>query len=142
MKHWRLDQPKGEKFNRFKKNTFDGEYLEIPKYPTDVWWRYFTTLHLTGTATRLTRDEHILHLDRIESRQYYSKASVNAMEARHLARIAKLRREAEGLDDDTYAEAAGLASSRIKKGRKNCRSDQPKIDNSRRLLKRRHGPKA
>ena len=142
MKHWRLDQPKGTNFNYFKRDTFNGEYLEIPKYSTDVWWRYFTMLHLTGTATRLMRDEHILHLDRIESGRYYSKVSVNAMEERYLARIAELQREAEGLDDDTYAKAAKLASSRIKKDRKNCRSDQPKIDNRRRLLKRHHASKA
>jgi hypothetical protein len=67
-------------------------FLTLPKYPTDVWWRYFTTLHQIGTAMRLTRDEHILHLDRIESRRYYSKASVNAMEERYLALIAELRK--------------------------------------------------
>jgi pyruvate/2-oxoacid:ferredoxin oxidoreductase alpha subunit len=132
MKIWRLDRPKGESFRYWKKSLFKGEYLEIPRYPIHVWWRYYTLLHLTKAVTRLTRDEHIIHMDRIESGRYYSKASMNAMEARHLARIAALKQEAEAPQNTRYEDAARVVISRMEKDTKNDKSNQPKIRNGRR----------
>lgn len=129
MLHWKLDAHRDSDFNHFKTRTFDGEYLEIPRYSDDVWWRYYTSLHMTGTATRLTREEHILNLDRIESMQYYSKETMNAMESRYMARIAVLKEEVSALDDQTYEEAAKIVVHRAKKRRQHFMSTQPKINN-------------
>lgn len=131
MLHWKLDQHRGAEFNKFKKNTFDEEFLEIPKYSDDVWWRYFTTLHMTGTAARITRDEHIVNLDRIQSGRYYSEATMNAMEAHYLERIAELKRDVASVlpDDKTYENAVKIVVHRAKKKRQHYMSTRPKIAN-------------
>ena len=129
MRHWKLDAHRDCEFNHFKSRTFDDEYLEIPKYSDDIWWRYYTSLHMTGTATRLMREEHITNLDRIKSGRYYSKAAMNAMEARYLARISALRTEVSALDNQTYEKAVKIVVRRAKKGRQHYMSTQQKIDN-------------
>ena len=47
---------------------------------------------LLKEVIKINEDQTHHFLDRIESRRYYSKASVNAMEARYLASIAELRK--------------------------------------------------
>ena len=92
MKHWKLEyRPRGFEFNKFKKLT--GIVVHGHFYSDDVWWRYYTMLHMTGSPTRLITEEHVANLDCISGGRYYSKETVNAMETDYLTRIAELKTE-------------------------------------------------
>ena len=133
MKHWKLEhRPRGFEFNKFKKLT--GEVVQGHCYSDDVWWRYYTMLHMTGSPTRLIAEEHVANLDCIGGGRYYSKETVNAMETDYLTRIAELKTEVLSLallhDDTEFKNAAQDVISCMHSKRQNSRSTRPgKINN-------------
>ena len=126
MKQWKLEHlPRGADFNKFKVAV---SKVIIPgHYSDDVWWRYYTILHMTGSSTRIIREEHIANLNCIQEGKYYSKATVNDMETDYLTRIAELKAGVSlALPDDTgFEDAAQVVISSMKSTRQNSRSTRP-----------------
>ena len=133
MKHWKLEYGhRGFEFNKFKKLT--GIVVHGNFYSDDVWWRYYTMLHMTGSPTRLITEEHVANLDCISGGRYYSKETVNAMETDYLTRIAELKTEVLSLallhDDTEFKNAAQEVISCMHRKRQSTRSTRPgKINN-------------
>ncbi len=132
MKSWNLDhKPRGNPFFDFRK-LLKKNHLIPDEYSSDTWWRYYSILHMTGSSTRIVREEHIANLDSIQEGKYYSKATVNAMEMDYLTQIAELKTKlSRALPDDTsFNDAAREVISRTRRRRQNSRSTRPgKINN-------------
>jgi hypothetical protein len=121
-------------FNKFKKLT--GEIVQGHCYSDEVYWRYYTLLHMTGSSTRIVVEEHVDNLDCISSGGYYSKATVNAMETDYLTSIAELMTQVSSAlpDDDGFDNAAREVISRMYSTRQNSKSTRPgKINNKKTL---------
>ena len=132
MKSWNLEyKPRGNPVCDFRKLLKKNQ--DIPdEYTNDVWWRYFSILHMTGSATRIVREEHIANLNSIRDGKYYSKATVNTMEMDYLTQISELKTKLlNALPDDTsFNKAAREVISRTRGQRQNSRSTRPgKINN-------------
>lgn len=132
MKSWNLDhKPRGDSFFDFRKLLKKKQ--SIPdEYSNDTWWRYYSVLHMTGSASRIIREEHIANLTSIQEGKYYSKAAVNAMEMDYLTQIADLKTKLSlALPDDTsFHDAAREVISCTRRQRQNSRSTRPgKINN-------------
>jgi hypothetical protein len=123
MELWKLEhRPRGFEFNKFKKLM--SEVVQGHLYSDDVWWRYYTLLHMTGSSTRIVVEEHIANLDCISGGRYYSKATVNAMEKDYLTRISELKAKVTTVlpDFTGFDDAAKEVISRMHSKRQNSRS--------------------
>ncbi len=126
MKQWKLEHlPRGADFNKFR--VLVSKVIIPGYYSNDVWWRYYTILHMTGSSTRIIREEHIANLNCIQEGKYYSKATVNDMETNYLTRIAELKTEMSLVlpEDTDFEDAARVVISRMKSKRQNSRSTRP-----------------
>lgn len=120
-------------FNKFKKLI--GDVVKGHCYSDEVYWRYYTLLHMTGTSTRIVEEEHVANLDCISIGSYYSKATVNSMETDYLTSIAELKTQVSSAlpEDDGFDNAAREVISRMHSTRQNSRSKRPgKINNKKR----------
>ncbi len=118
-------------FNKFKKKL-TGKEFQGHCYSDEVYWRYYTLLHMTGSSTRIVVEEHVANLDCISSGRYYSKATVNAMETDYLTSIAELMTQVSSAlpDDHEFDNAAREVISRMHNTRQNSKSTRPgKINN-------------
>ena len=125
MKTWNLDhKPRGFEFNKFKKLL---SRVTPGHYSDDVWWRYYAILHMTGSATRIVREEHVANLECIQQGKYYSKDVLNAMENDYLIHINDLKaRLSEAFPDETgFEDAARTVINSTQSMRQSSRSTRP-----------------
>jgi len=125
-------QPRGYVFHKWAKLLFDkpDEYLETPDFTLDEKWKYYTILSLVGTDIHLSHNGHVTHLDRIRSEEYYSKATLNAMEWHYLNRISDLKSRLSPSHKKELEKVAKLVIKKAAQNRESCLSTrQDKIKN-------------
>ena len=97
-------------------------------YTQETHWRYFTFMHMVGAKKHNTDLTHRMLLEQFQNGTFYSRATVEAMEAKYLQRIASLARCKECTAD--FNRAAQTVAFRASLTRQSCRSKRPgKIQN-------------
>jgi hypothetical protein len=116
---WNLDQRQDkwqDKLHRNMRSVFDGvrAFPGVHYFSDEIYWRYYTLLHLCGTKASFSAPKHIKHLTMM-SGEFYDMKTMQEMEAPLMAKIVDLKQKLQHEKPSQFACMERLITNIIKK---------------------------
>ena len=119
MRSWKLEPIIfSPRFKEYSKH-FQKKY---PGYSLKTCWRYFTFLHLVGADARQTHEVNSDNIEWFQNGKFYSKATLNTMEAKYLHKISALKQQLQDISEfDAAAKEVAYRATMVRQNQRSTR---------------------